>query len=152
MAETKPAYLKPIPLPSHESKAYWEGLRQHKLMMPCCTACGHRWWPASHLCPACRAGPIAWEAVSGRGRVFSFVNFHRNYHKGFADERPYCVAVIALDEGPRMISNVIGIAVAEIACDMPVEVVFEDITDDATLPKFRPAETPGSPASTTLRR
>ena len=139
MADSKPAYGKPVPVPSHESKPYWEGLRRHQLLMPRCTACGHRWWPASHLCPACRAGPIAWEPVSGRGRVFSFVLFHRTYHKGFADQRPYCVAVIALDEGPRMLSNVIGIQVADIRCDMAVEVVFEDITDDATLPKFRPA-------------
>lgn len=132
-------YSKPIPVPSHESKPYWEGLRQHKLMMPGCGACGHRWFPPTHLCPRCRATDVRFEPVSGRGRVFSFVNFHRNYHKGFADERPYCVAVIALDEGPRMISNVIGIAPDKVVCDMAVEVVFEDIADAATLPKFKPA-------------
>lgn len=138
MADSKSAYAKPIPVPSHESKPFWEGVRRHELMMPRCGACGHRWFPPTQLCPACRSAAIEWQAVSGRGRVFSFVLFHRNYHKGFADERPYCVAVIALDEGPRMISNVIGIAVDKVCCDLAVEVVFEDITEAATLPKFRP--------------
>lgn len=131
-------YAKPIPVPSHESKPYWEGLRRHELLMPRCAACAHRWFPPTHLCPQCRSGSVEWQRVSGRGKVHTFVNFHRNYHKGFADERPYCVAVIELEEGPRMLSNVIGIAPDKVACDMAVEVVFEDITDSATLPKFRP--------------
>ncbi len=135
---TKSAYAKPIPVPSHESRPFWEALRQHKLTMPKCSACGHRWFPPTLLCPSCRSAEVVWEPVSGRGKVFSFVNFHRNYHKGFADERPYCVAVVALEEGPRMISNVIGIAPDEVRCDMPVEVVFEDITETATLAKFKP--------------
>ncbi len=135
---TKSAYAKPIPVPSHESRPFWEALRQHKLTMPKCSACGHRWFPPTLLCPSCRSAEVVWEPVSGRGKVFSFVNFHRNYHKGFADERPYCVAVVALDEGPRMISNVIGIAPDEVRCDMAVEVVYEDIAETATLAKFKP--------------
>ena len=76
--------------------------------------------------------------MSGRGKVFSYVVYHRVYHPGFAGETPYAVAVIALEEGPRMLSNVTGIAVEDITCDMPVEIVFDDITDEATIPKFRP--------------
>ena len=132
------AYAKPIPVPSLESRPFREDLRQHKLTMPKCGACGHRWFPPTLLCPSCRSANVTWEPVSGRGKVFSFVNFHRTYHKGFADERPYCVAVIALEEGPRMISNVIGFAPADVRCDMAVEVVFEDITETATLAKFKP--------------
>jgi len=136
-AETS-AYGKPIPVPSHESRPFWEALRGHKLAMPKCNQCGHRWFPPTLLCPSCRSADVTWEPVSGRGKVFSFVTFHRTYHKGFTDERPYCVAVIALDEGPRMISNVVGIAPGDVRCDMSVEVVFEDITETATLAKFRP--------------
>lgn len=135
----KSGYAKPIPVPSHESRPYWEALRKHELVMPRCGACGNRWFPPTLLCPSCRSADVAWAPVSGRGKVFSFVVFHRTYHKGFADERPYCVAVIALEEGPRMISNVIGIAPDDVRCDMPVEVVFEDITETATLAKFKPA-------------
>ncbi len=133
-----PAYAKPIPVPSHESRPFWEALRDHKLTMPKCGRCGHRWFPPTLFCPKCRSASVAWEPVSGRGRVFSFVNFHRTYHKGFADERPYCVAVIALEEGPRLISSVVGIAPEDVRCDMAVEVVFDDITETATLAKFRP--------------
>jgi uncharacterized OB-fold protein len=80
--------------------------------------------------------------VSGRGRVFSYVVYHRVYHPGFADEVPYAVAVIELDEGPRMISNVIGIAPAELACDMRVEVAYQPITEEITLAKFKPVGAP----------
>jgi uncharacterized OB-fold protein len=132
-------YRKPVPVPSHESKPYWEGLRQHRLLMPRCEACDHRWFPPSRHCPACRADKVAWEEVSGRGKVFSYVVFHRTYHPGFADEGPYCVALIQLAEGPRMLSNVIGLPPDEVRCDMPVKVCFEDVTETATLPKFEPA-------------
>ena len=64
------------------------------------------------------------DATSGRGRIFSYVVYHRVYHPGFADEVPYAVAVIELDEGPRMISNVVGIAPDKLVCDMKVEVTY----------------------------
>jgi hypothetical protein len=75
---------------------------------------------------------------SGRGRIFSYVVYHRVYHPAFAQEVPYAVAVIELDEGPRMISNVIGIAPDKLSCDMKVEVAYQPITDTITLPKFKP--------------
>lgn len=78
--------------------------------------------------------------VSGRGKVFSYVVYHRVYHPGFADEVPYTVALVELEEGPRMISNIIGIPPDEVACEMPVQVIYEDVTDDVTLPKFAPAK------------
>ncbi len=79
-----------------------------------------------------------WTKLSGRGKVYSFVIFHRAYHKAFEKDLPYAVAVIELAEGSRLLSNLVGIAPDRIRCDMPVEVIFEDITPDATLPKFRP--------------
>ena len=132
-------YLKPIPVPSKESRPYWDGLKQHRLMTPRCEDCKHHWFPPSHLCPHCGSDRSQWAEVSGRGRIYSFVIYHRVYHPGFADEIPYAVAVIELEEGPRMISNVAGIAPDKLACDMKVLVSFEDITQDATIPKFRPA-------------
>ena len=131
-------YTKPLPVPSKESQPYWDGLREHKLLMPCCDACGHFWFPPSLRCPRCSATKWSWTPTGGRGRIFSYVVYHRVYHPGFADEVPYVVAVIELDEGPRMISNVIGIAPDKIACDMRVEVAYESITSTFTLPKFKP--------------
>lgn len=132
-------YRKPIPVASIESKPYWEGLRQHRLMTPRCESCGRHWFPPSRLCPHCGSDRSAWADVSGRGKVYSFVIYHRVYHPGFADETPYVVAVIELDEGPRMISNVTGVAPDAVVCNMTVQVSFEDITETATIPKFRPA-------------
>jgi uncharacterized protein len=131
-------YNKPIPVPSSESKPYWDGLRDHKLLMPRCDACQGYWFPPSLLCPRCNSAKWTWTAASGLGRIFSYVVYHRVYHPGFADEVPYAVAVIELDEGPRMISNVIGIAPDKLVCDMKVEVVYQTITEAITLPKFKP--------------
>lgn len=135
-----PEYKKPIPVPSFESKPYWEGLRQHQLLMPRCDVCHRCWFPPSTNCPHCTSSAFAWMPVSGRGKVFSYVVYHRVYHPGFADEVPYTVALVELEEGPRMISNIIGIPPDEVACEMPVQVIYEDVTDDVTLPKFAPAK------------
>lgn len=77
--------------------------------------------------------------MSGRGEVFSFYIMHQVYHPGFADAVPYAVVLVKLDEGPKMISNLVGVASHEIRIGMRVEVVFEDVNDEITLPKFRPA-------------
>lgn len=134
MAEAR----KPVPVPSLESWPYWEALKAHRLMMPRCGACGHRWFPPSLLCPACNARDVTWAEVSGCGKVWSFVVMHRVYHPAFAAEVPYVVALIELAEGPRMISNVVGIPPDAVRCEMPVQVVFDD-RDGATVPLFAPA-------------
>jgi len=136
-------YQKPIPVASPESKPYWDALRQHRLLIPRCASCGHRWFPPSLLCPNCNSADTTWSEVAGRGKVFSYVVFHRVYHPGFAGEVPYVVALVELEEGPRMLSNIVGIPPEQVACEMPVRVVFEDITGEATLPKFVPLRSPG---------
>ena len=132
-------YNKPIPTPSEDSVPYWEATKQHKLKLQQCRDCPSFWFPPAEVCSECTSDAYDWKPVSGKGRVFSFVIYHRAYHPGFKEELPYVVAVIELDEGPRMLSNVVGCKPEEVRCDMPVEVVFEDITDEMTLPKFRPA-------------
>ena len=129
---------KPVPVPSPESRPYWDALKQHRLVMPRCTACSRHWFPPSLLCPYCNARDFSWAEMSGRGRIFSYVVFHRVYHPGFAGEVPYVVGLIELAEGPRMISNVIGIPADRVECDMAVRVVFED-REGATVPLFTPA-------------
>lgn len=132
-------YAKPVPVPSPETAPFWEAAREHRLTLPKCEECGKVRFPPSGHCPACGGAAHEWVALSGRGRVFSFVTYHRLYHKGWEGELPYVVAVIELEEGPRLLSTLTGIKPEDVKCDMPVEVVFDDITDDATLPKFRPA-------------
>ncbi len=132
-------YKKPVPVPSDESRPYWAGLKQHRLLMPHCDACDGYWFPPSQYCQHCSSKDWEWKEVSGKGRIFSFVIYHRVYHPGFAGEVPYAVAVIALDEGPRLLSNVVGLPPDKLVCDMPVEIVYDDITPEMTIPKFRAA-------------
>lgn len=131
-------YRKPVPVPSPETAPFWEAAKAHRLSLPKCAQCGKVRFPPSGHCPACGAAEAEWVELTGRGRVFSFVTYHRLYHKGWEGELPYVVAVIELDEGPRILSTLTGVAPEAVACDMAVEVVFDDITEEATLPKFRP--------------
>ena len=76
--------------------------------------------------------------MSGRGEVFSFYWMHQVYHPGFAAEVPYAVVIVALEEGPHVLSNLVGCSREQLRIGLPVEVVFEDVSETVTLPKFRP--------------
>lgn len=128
---------RPLPNPPPESKPFWDGARAHRLMIPRCNACGRAWFPPSALCAHCLSDDTRWEEACGRGTVFSFVVVHRVYHPFFADRVPYVVAVVELEEGPRLLSNVVGIEPDKVRCNMPVEVTFEDATPEVSIPKFR---------------
>jgi uncharacterized OB-fold protein len=131
-------YAKPLPVPTVESKAFWEGCRRHELLLPCCAKCGHWWFPPGPTCPNCWSMDWEWKKTSGRGKIYSFGVYHRVYHKGFEHEMPYVLAVVQLDEGPRLVTNVVDGGQRNLECGLPVEVIFEDVTDDTTLYKFRP--------------
>ena len=131
-------YLKPLPRPSVESKPFWDAARDHRLVLQKCRACGRFWFPPSQRCMHCLSGEHDWTEVAGAGRVFSFVTYQRLYHKGWKTEIPYVVAVIELDEGPRLLSAITGCPVDKVACDMRVKVVFDDVAPETTLPKFAP--------------
>ncbi len=130
---------KPIPRPAPESVPYWEAAKQHRLELPKCDACGKFWHPPTQTCPHCLSPNFTFTQVSGRGKVFSFVTFHRLYHPAFESELPYVVALVELEEGPRLISNIVGIAAPDVRCEMPVKVVFDDVAPDVAVPKFTPA-------------
>ena len=140
MAATPPAdYAKPLPRPTAESAPFWEACRRHELALQCCTACGRFWFPPANRCAHCWSETWEWTPVSGRGRVFTFTVFQRAFHRAFVDEVPYAVAVVELEEGPRLMSNVVGCGPDEVSVGMPVTVVFDDVTPEVTLPRFRPA-------------
>lgn len=135
------AYDKPLPTLTDENRPFWEAVARGELRLQRCAACRRHRYPIAPVCPRCMAAEFAWEPVSGRGRVFSFVIFHQVYHRAFQGDVPYNVALVQLEEGPFMFSNVVGIRNEDIRCDMPVGVVFEPVTDEVTLPRFRPLET-----------
>jgi uncharacterized OB-fold protein len=131
-------YLKPLPTITPLNQPYWDALRRHELRMQRCEGCGHIFYPPSPLCPRCWSRELRWTALSGRGRVNSWVVFHQAYFKGFEGEIPYNVAEVELDEGPRLMTNLIAIANEDIRAGMPVEIVYDDVTEELTLPRFRP--------------
>jgi len=134
MAETS----KPIPQVTPELAPFFDAAKRGQLMVQKCESCGTLRFPPRALCARCLSPRAAWTPVSGRGEVYSFNVMHQVYHPGFAAEIPYAVVVIKLEEGAKMISNLVGIKPHDIKCGMPVEVVFERLSDEVSLPKFRP--------------
>ena len=131
-------YNKPLPLITSLNKPYWDALKNRELRLQHCDECGKVWYPASPLCPQCWSRRYTWTKLSGFGRVNSWVVFHQSYYRGYDGELPYNVAEVELDEGPRLLTNLVGIANDQIRGGMAVEIVFDDVTSEVTLAKFRP--------------
>jgi uncharacterized protein len=136
---TSDAPKRPLPRPAPESQPYWQAAREHRLELPFCLSCEKHWFPPSRICPHCLSDRTAFRPASGRGKIYSFVTFHRVYHPAFKGDVPYVVALIELEEGPRLLSNVVGTKPEDVRCEMPVRVVFDDVADGVSLPKFMPA-------------
>ena len=132
------AYNKPLPKINADTKEFWEGCKEHVIRVQKCADCGLVRWPPSFICPQCHSRKTDWIASTGKGSVYTFVVNHIAYHPAFQEDLPYVVAVVELDEGPHLITNIVGCAPSEVRCDMPVEVVWDDITNEFSLPKFRP--------------
>lgn len=129
----------PLPQPSIETEPFWAAVQERRLILPTCDACAVAVFPPTVACSACGSATFTWKTASGRGSVYSFVVYRRVYHPAFKDKLPYVVAVVALDEGPRLISNIVETPLDEVHCDMPVTVVFEDARDGYLIPKFKRA-------------
>lgn len=132
-------YQKPLPFVTSLNAPFWEGLKRRELKLQRCDGCGRIWYPPGPLCPHCWSDKFTWTGLSGRGRVNSWVIFHQAYFKSFEADVPYNVAEVELEEGPRLLTNLVGVRNEEIQAGMPVEIVFEDATEEVTLAKFKPA-------------
>jgi uncharacterized OB-fold protein len=130
---------KPLPVPTLETRAYWEGCKQHELRIQQCAACGqHQFYPRLY-CSKCFSDRVEWVKASGRAKVMTFTIVRRPVSPAFADDVPYVVALVALDEGPTMMTNIVGIAPEKVEIGMPVAVTFDDWTEEISIPKFTPA-------------
>ena len=125
----------PLPQPDALTSPFWEACRREVLEVSACADCGHRFLPPGPCCPRCWSPRLAPCEVSGNGRVWSFAVYRRTYHPGMP--APYVVALVELDEGPRLISNVVGCAPEEVEVGMRVRVRFEQVGELA-LPRFEP--------------
>ncbi|HEY90354.1 MAG TPA: Zn-ribbon domain-containing OB-fold protein [Dehalococcoidia bacterium] len=131
-------YKKPVPGIDELSRPYWEAAKRHELVMQRCRECGCYRYPPGNICPGCASEDTEWVKVSGRGTIFTWNVFHKVYHPAFAQDVPYAIVAVELEEGPRVTSNLVDCRLEDIRIGMPVEVVFEDITEEISLPKFRP--------------
>ena len=132
-------YKKPLPRIDEESRGYWEALVRHELAFQRCGDCGTKRFPPRAVCPACLSSKVEWVRASGRGTVYSFTVTHQNQAPGFREALPYVLAVVQLEEGPRMMTNVVGCAPDDVRVGMAVAVEYEDVTAEITLAKFKPA-------------
>jgi uncharacterized OB-fold protein len=128
--------LMPLPQPSIETVPFWAAIQERRFVMPKCDACGTVSFPPTVACGVCAQTNFTWTEMSGRGIVYSFVVYDRVYHPAFKDKVPYVVAVVDLEEGPRIISNIVGMPIADVTCDMPVTVVYDEVRDGYLIPKF----------------
>ena len=132
-------YKKPVPTITPDMKPFFDAAKRHELVAQRCADCRTHRFPAREICSQCLSRRSEWVQVSGSGEVFSYNVMHQVYHPGFAGEVPYAVVVVKLAEGAKMNSNLLGVKPHDIRIGMPVKVVFEDVTDEVTLPKFAPA-------------
>ena len=129
---------KPLPSPSEDSKPYWDACQRQEFIIQKCSDCGHFRFPPSILCPRCMSTNTDWTRVSGKARIFTWEVTHRPLYPAF--DTPFNVAIVQLEEGPRMHTNIVGCRNEDLYVDMPVQVFFEKVEDQEWyMPKFKPA-------------
>lgn len=125
----------PMPELDRDSKIYWEGAKNHKLLIQQCNTCKKHIFYPRIICPHCFSDDLAWVEASGKGHIYSYTVVHHAMPP-FKDQAPYVIAIIDLEEGVRMLSRIVGDR-SEVAIGKPVSVVFEKVNDDLTLPCFK---------------
>jgi uncharacterized OB-fold protein len=129
----------PLPAITDDTRPFWEGCRRRELVVQRCTACGAFRHPPAPICWRCRSFAHEWVRSSGRGTVFTFALVQRAFLPALAAHVPYTIVVVALDDAPgvRVLSNLVEATPAELSVGLPVEVLFEDVTAEVTVPRFR---------------
>ena len=135
---TESTYTRPLPQADEESREFYEGARRDELMLMRCRNCRAWRLPSRPRCPDCWSTDTAWERASGRGTLYSFGIMHQKF-PGFSEEVPYTYAIVELEEGPRIVSNVVDVVDTELRVDMPLVAYFDDVSDDTTLVRFTKA-------------
>jgi uncharacterized OB-fold protein len=128
----------PPPLADATTLPWWQAAAEHRLVVQRCTECEHTRHPPAPVCPECRSVDADWREVPGSGEVYTYTSVHRPIAGG--QELPFVIAVIGLEGsgGLRMISNLVGVDPGEVTIGMSVQVVWEDMSADLSLPRFRP--------------
>ncbi len=137
MGEQPATYTKPVPAIDPDSQPYWEGAKGGRLMIQRCNATGQTFLYSRQLVPGVVESEVEWIEASGRGAIYSFTVARRPAGMAFADDCPYVVVSVELEEGARVMSNLITDNPDSVAIGQPVEVVFDRVSDTLTIPKFK---------------
>lgn len=127
-----------LPVFYPEEQPFWDAARDGRLVLPKCQACQRFWYPVGPVCPRCLSTRYDWAEPDGEGTVSSFVVYHKPWAPWLKERVPYAVVQVELTEGPRLTTNLLGVDPSEIRIGMPVQVCFEEITEEVTLVQFRP--------------
>ncbi len=144
-------FAKPTPIPDSDTRPFWDACREHELRAQRCNNCGRFRWPPQSFCPSCYSWEYEWTRLSGLGTVKSFSVVHHSAVRSFKDDLPYVVALIELDgtnDRVNIMSNIVGCPWEDVKVGKRVEVVFNDVSTEATLPQFRSAEEAPRPGRT----
>lgn len=132
-------FVKPLPVPTAWSKPFWEGAKQHKLLLKKCKACGHIDHPPYLYCTSCaNEDEYEWIEASGKATLYAYAVNIYGVPFAFMEDLPYVTALVDLAEGPRMISNIVDSDPKELKNGMELKVVFEEVTPNVILPKWKP--------------
>lgn len=135
--DPRPAKPRPAPVPDADSAPYWSAALEGKLLVQRCDSCGHFQLYGRAVCAECW-GDVSWVEASGRGRVASWTVIRQNYSRPFRDWIPYVVALVDLEEGPRLMTNIVGCDPEEVQMGMRVVAQFEEVSDVAGIALFEP--------------
>ena len=133
-------YTKPLPYPNEVSQPFWDAAKRHELRIQRCNACGTHIFYPREACSQCLSPDLIWIPVSGKGTLYSYTIAQAPTHPAFAEDIPYVIAIVKLEEGPRITTNLVGCLPDEVTIGMPVMASFEEVTPEVTLVKFRPAQ------------
>ncbi|MBW2366761.1 MAG: Zn-ribbon domain-containing OB-fold protein [Deltaproteobacteria bacterium] len=133
-------YEKPLPAIQPWSRKFWEGTKQNKLLIQECKGCSEKIFYPRKTCPECWSSDLDWSEASGRGKIYTYTVTLGGVEKKFAGDLPYVLAYVDLEEGIRMMTRIVECDPEAVAIGMDVEVVFEAVTEDITLPLFRPIQ------------
>jgi uncharacterized OB-fold protein len=128
-----------LPTPDLETRPFWDGCRDGRFLVKHCNRCGRDHFYPRPFCPTCWSDDVAWKQASGRATLYTYSVVHVNDLPPFHERVPYVAAIVELDEGPRVMTNVEGVPFDELRIGQQLEVDFKEIADDVTIPVFRPA-------------
>ena len=131
-------YKKPLPLITKLSKVFYEGCKEGRLLYQKCRNCGEVVFFPKELCSNCMGRELDWKESNGRGKVHTFTVTYEGAPPEFTADGPFALALINMDEGFNIMSNIVECDPEQIVCDMRVEVVFDPVTSEMTIPRFRP--------------